>query len=92
MIKFAYSDRPIIGEIYEQRDSMLGKIKDIVQPGDVKLYNHICVEVEKRWEMLNIPLQALAYVLIPKYYHVSWLSSPTLGGGVKKKPTQNLEV
>jgi hypothetical protein len=70
MIKFADSDRPIIGEVYEQMDSMLGQIKDIVDPRDVNLYNHIRVEVEKRWEMLNIPLHALAYVLTPKYYHV----------------------
>jgi hypothetical protein len=36
MIKFADLDRPIIGEVYEQMDSMLGKIKYIVQPRDVK--------------------------------------------------------
>jgi hypothetical protein len=92
MIKFADSDRPIIGEVYEQMDSMLGQIKDIVQPKDVNLYNHIRVEVEKRWEMLNIPLHALAYVLTPKYYHVSWLSSPAPGGGTKKRPHQDPEV
>jgi hypothetical protein len=92
MIKFANSDRPIIGEVYEQMDSMLGQIKDIVEPKDVNLYNHIHVEVEKQWEILNIPLHALAYVLTPKYYHVSWFSSPTLGGGSKKKPHQDPEV
>jgi hypothetical protein len=75
MIKFTYSNWPIIGEVYEKMDSMPRKIKDIVQPRDVNLYNHIRVEVEKWWEMLNIPLHALAYVLTPKYNHVSWLSS-----------------
>jgi hypothetical protein len=73
-------------------DNMLGQIKDIVQPRDVNLYNHIRVEVEKWWEMLNISPHSLAYVLTPKYYHVSWISSPTPGGGVKKKPHQDLEV
>jgi hypothetical protein len=92
IIKFADSDRPIIGEVYEQMDSMLGKIKDNVEPRDVNLYNNIHVGVEKWWEMLNIPLHALAYVLTPKYYHVSWLSSPTPGGGTKKRPHQDLEV
>jgi hypothetical protein len=92
MINFADSDRPIIGEVYVQMDSMLGQIKDIVEPRDVNLYNHIRVEVEKRWEMPNIPLHALAYVLTPKYYHVSSLSSPTLGGGTKKIPHQDPEV
>jgi len=41
--------------------------------------------------MLNIQLHALTYVLTPKYYHV-WLSSPTLGGGSKKRPHQDPEV
>jgi hypothetical protein len=42
--------------------------------------------------MLNIPLHALAYVLTPKYYHISWLSTLAPGGGTKKKPHQDLEV
>jgi hypothetical protein len=42
--------------------------------------------------MLNIPLHALAYVLTPKYYHASWISSPTPGGGSKKRPHQDQEV
>jgi hypothetical protein len=42
--------------------------------------------------MLNIPLHALAYVLTSKYYHVSWLSSPTTSGGSKKKPHQDQKV
>jgi hypothetical protein len=92
MIKFVDSDRPIIGEVYEQMDSMLGQIKDIVEPRDANLYNNIRVEVEKWWEMLNIPLHTLAYVLTPKYYHVSWISSPTPGGGTKKRPHQDPEA
>lgn len=67
MIKFGDSDRPIIGEVYEQMDSMLGQIKDIVKPRDITLYNYIRAEVENRWEMPNVPLHALAYVLTPKY-------------------------
>jgi hypothetical protein len=90
MIKFADSDQPIIGEVYEQMDSMMGKIKDIVEPRDVNLYNRIRVKVEKWWEMLNILLHVLAYVLTPKYYHISWISLPTFGGGSKKKPHQYL--
>jgi hypothetical protein len=41
-----FCNSPIIGEVYEQMDSMLGKIKDIVDPRDVNLYNQIRVEVE----------------------------------------------
>ena len=29
MIRFADTDQPVIGEVYEQMDSMLGQIKDI---------------------------------------------------------------
>ena len=47
MINFANSVRPIIGEVYEQMDSMLGQIKDIAEPRDITLYNYIRVEVEK---------------------------------------------
>ena len=42
MIWFADTDRPVIGEVYEQMDNMLGQIKGIVQPRDVILYDHIC--------------------------------------------------
>lgn len=73
-------------------DTMLGQIKDSVQPRDVTLYDIICIEVERRWEKLNIPLHALAYVLTPKYYHTSWLQIAAPGGGVREKPHQDPEV
>lgn len=87
MIKFADSDRLVIGEVYEQMDSMLGQIKDIIEPRDTTLYNYIRAEVENRWERLNVPLHALAYVLTPKYYHPSWLSTPAPGGEKQGKTT-----
>jgi hypothetical protein len=34
MIRFADFDRPVIGEVYEQMDNMLGQIKDIVERRD----------------------------------------------------------
>jgi len=34
MIRFADIDKPMIGEVYEQMDTMLGQIKDIVQKYD----------------------------------------------------------
>ena len=68
MLWFANPNRSVIKEVYEQMNIMLGQIKDIVQPRDVDLYEHIHVEVEKKWKKLNIPLHALAYVFTPKYY------------------------
>ena len=51
MIQFADTDRPVIGEVYEQMDSMLGQIKDIVEPKDAILYDHIHKLVVIRWFM-----------------------------------------
>ena len=73
-------------------DGMLGQVKDIVEPRDITLYNYIHAEVETRWDMLNVPLHALAYVLTPKYYHPSWISTPTPGGGNRRKPHLDQEV
>jgi hypothetical protein len=92
MIRFADFDRPVIGEVYEKMDNMLAQIKDIVEPRDQNLYDFISIEVEKQWEKLNIPLHALAYVLTPKYHHMSWLSTPAPRGGAKRNPHQDAEV
>ena len=48
MIQFADTDKPVIREVYEQMDSMLGQIKDIVDPKDPILYKHIHAQVVKR--------------------------------------------
>ena len=88
MIRFADTDKLMIGEVYEQMDSMLGHIKDIVQPKDAILYDHIHKHVVKRWDNLNVPLHALAYVLTPKYYSPSWLAKPAPGVGLGKNPIQ----
>jgi hypothetical protein len=73
-------------------DNMLGQIKDIVRPKDAILYDHIHKLVVKRWDNLNVPLHALAYVLTPKYYSSSWLAQPTPGGRERRKPHTDPEV
>ena len=90
MMCFADTDQPMIGEVYEQMDTMLGHIKDIVEQRDAILYDHIHKHVVKRWDNLNVPLHALAYVLTPKYYSPSWLAQPAPGGGVRKRPHCNV--
>ena len=72
MICFADTDQPVIREVYEQMDSMLGHIKYIVEQRDAILYEHIHKHVVKRWDNLNVPFHALAYFLTPKYYSPSW--------------------
>ena len=69
-------------------DSILGQIKDIVESKDLILYDHIHTHVVKRWDHLNVPLHALAYVLTPKYYSPSWLAKTVPGVGLGESPTQ----
>lgn len=68
----------MIGEVYEQIDNMLGQIKYIVQEKDPNLYDIIHNFVCARWDKLNFPLHALAYILMAKYYSPSWLGNPVL--------------
>ena len=56
------------------------------------MYDHIHKHVVKRWEHLNVPLHALAYVLTPKFYPPSWLAKSTPGDGVRRKPHRDPEV
>ena len=66
MIRFSETDKLVIGEVYEQMDSMLGEIKD-VKDNDPNLYAMIHDCVCARWNKLNVPLHALAYILMLKY-------------------------
>ena len=47
MIRLANTDKPVIGELYEQMDSMLGQIEDIVVSKDPILYDHIHTRGQK---------------------------------------------
>ena len=73
MIRFVDTYHPVIGEVYEKMNSMLGHIKDIVEQRDAILYDYIHKHVVKRWDNLNVPLHSLAYVLTPKYYLLMYL-------------------
>ena len=84
MIRFVDIDKPVIGEVYEQMDNMLGQIKVLLNikiPSCMTIFK-FHTHVVKRWEHLNIPLHALAYVLTPKYYSPSWLAKPVPGVGI----------
>ncbi|KAF7144768.1 hypothetical protein RHSIM_Rhsim04G0118200 [Rhododendron simsii] len=91
MLRFCDTDQAIIGEVYEQMDTMLGKLKDILVTDPV-VYNLVHQIVVERWDTMNIPLHCLAYVLVPKYYTHSWLSKPAPGGVRRMKPHCDLEV
>ncbi|KAF7150398.1 hypothetical protein RHSIM_Rhsim02G0002400 [Rhododendron simsii] len=91
MLRFSDTDKTVIGEVYEQMDTMLGQIKDILS-NDPVVYNLIHTLVVARWDKMNIPLHCLAYVLVPRYYTNAWLLKPTPGGGRRKKPHTDSEV
>ncbi len=54
------TDQPVIGDVYEQMDNMLGQIKDIVEPKGTIMYDCIHKHVVKRCNNINVPLHALA--------------------------------
>jgi hypothetical protein len=84
---FADIDQSVIREVHEKMDNMLGQIKDIVEMRDAILYDHIHKHVVKRWDILNVPLHALACFLTPKYYSPSWLAKLAPGVGLGEKHT-----
>lgn len=92
MTHFVDTYNLVIGEVYEHMDSMLGEIKDIVQENDPNLYRMIHNCVCARCNKLNVPLDALAYILMPEYYSPSWLGQPAPWGGVRIKPHTDPEV
>eukprot|EP00253_Pinus_taeda_P034519 PITA_34519 len=88
----ALDDQPTIGEVYEKIDNMLEQIKDILQEKDPNLYDIIHKFVCAGWNKLNVPLHALAYILMPKYHSPSWLGKPPPRVWVRAKPHTYLEV
>jgi hypothetical protein len=80
MIRIFDTDMPCLGEVYENIDSMLEKIREIIRasendPFEV-FYNEVKDIVTKRWNKMTTPLHLLAYSLHPKYYHSKILSLP----------------
>ena len=73
MIRFCDTDKAVIGEVYEQMDTMLGNINVILKDDQATndLIHNLVVE---RWDKMNIPLHYLGYVLVPQYFTNSWLS------------------
>jgi hypothetical protein len=81
MIKTFDIDMPCLGEVYENIDSMLEKIREIIRASESDhfevFYNEVKEIVTKRWNKMTTPLHILAYALHPKYYHSKILSLPS---------------
>lgn len=70
VIKFVDSDKPCLGEIYEEIDSMCEIIKKITDAKDPSLYPLIEEKLHGRWNKLNTTLHCAAYALNPKWHNI----------------------
>ena len=80
MLRFADTDEPCLGDVYDSMDTMLEKIKIQIQkkendPEDT-LYKRVEAIVLHRWNKMTTPLHLLAYALSPRYYTTEVLSIP----------------
>ncbi|KAJ0976328.1 hypothetical protein J5N97_018293 [Dioscorea zingiberensis] len=85
MLKFTDQDGPLIGEVCERMDDMLGEIKDNLQ-GQEDVFMVVKQKILGRWNKASMPLQCLAHALNPKYYDDEYLQLPAPGGTKRCKP------
>lgn len=91
MIKFTDQDGPLIGEICERMDNMLGEIKDNLR-GQEDIFMVVREKIFSRWNKASVPLQCLAYALTPKYYDEEYLQIPAPGGQKRCPPDQDDDI
>lgn len=70
VIKLADSNKPCLGEIYEEIDSMYERIKKIINAKDTSLYPLIEAKLHGKWNKLNTPLHCVVYALNPKWHNI----------------------
>ena len=82
LLRFANTDKLILGEVYEGWDSMIESVKTVVlehecpeygTTGDT-LFGTIHDILISRWDKNCTPLHCLAHSLNPKYYTNEWLN------------------
>jgi hypothetical protein len=81
MIRFTDMDKPCLGEVYDGIDSMIEKMRSVINAKEqdpeetfFKEVQSMCVE---RWNKMTTPLHLLAFALSPKYYSDEILALPT---------------
>ena len=79
LLRMLDTDKPSLGEVYEGIDSMIEKIREVINAKE-KDPDEVFYEVKdiltKRWNKMTTPLHLLAYALNPKYYSAELLSDP----------------
>eukprot|EP00253_Pinus_taeda_P014349 PITA_14349 len=82
---------PNLGEIYEGIDSIIEKIRVVINANendpDEFFYKEVKDILTKRWNKMTTPLHLLAYAVSPKYYTAELLSDPE-----KTAPSKDPEV
>ena len=82
MLRFADTDAPCLGDVYDGMDTMVEKVKLSIQAHETNLREceALCKKVEDiihhRWERMTTPLHLLAYALSPRYYSQEILAMP----------------
>jgi hypothetical protein len=91
VLRYTDMDRPCLGEVYDGIDSMLEKIKQIVnekeQDPQQTFFKQLQEIIEERWNKMTTPLHLLAYALTPKYYSRQFTDQPG-----RLPPYRDLEV
>ena len=62
-------DTPCLGEVYENIDSMLERIREIIKASENDPFETFYYLLKDRWNKMTTPLHLLAYAMHPKYYH-----------------------
>eukprot|EP00253_Pinus_taeda_P002226 PITA_02226 len=92
LLRMFDTDMPNLGEVYEGIDSMIEKIRLVINakendPDEI-FYGEVKDILTKRWNKMTTPLHLLAYALNPKYYAAELLRDPKEAHQTK---TQKLE-
>lgn len=91
VIKFTGQDGPLLGEVCDRMDNMLGEIEDGLK-GHEDIYMIVKEKVNSRWCKKLVPLQCLGYALTPKYYDEEYLQVPAPGVRKRCPPDQDDEI
>lgn len=80
MLRYTNMDRPCLGEIYDGIDSMIEKIKQVInekeQDPQETFFKQVQKIINERWNKMTTPLHLLAYALTPKYYSSQYCDLP----------------
>jgi hypothetical protein len=83
LLRFADTNKPILGDVYEGWDSMIESMKTIVMENESpeygtstkSLWSTVHDILLSRWDKNCTPLHCLVHSLNPKFYNQEWLTA-----------------